>query len=208
MLPVEERLLLDIIRMIAYRAETRMMQPLVTGPGQGPQREETAPRLAHIRCRCHPRTRSRNPARPVPRSRQRSLRAEPRSPHQRTQPNPHQVSRHGSNHLLRTAALTAPNKSSNKLVEVRMSELTVPAERNRQVGGPLPPYCRDSPMRWEELRDISLGKPARPGHRQHRDLPRVRASPERETPGRPPGKRGRPGLEVRPGREPVCYRKA
>ena len=35
MLPVEERLLLDIIRMIAYRAETRMMQPLVTGPGKG-----------------------------------------------------------------------------------------------------------------------------------------------------------------------------
>ena len=34
-LPVEERLLLDIIRMIAYRAETRMMQPLITGPGEG-----------------------------------------------------------------------------------------------------------------------------------------------------------------------------
>ena len=34
-LPVEKRLFLDIIRMIAYRAETRMMQPLITGPGKG-----------------------------------------------------------------------------------------------------------------------------------------------------------------------------
>ena len=34
-LPVDQRLLLDIIRMIAYRAETRMMQPLITGPGKG-----------------------------------------------------------------------------------------------------------------------------------------------------------------------------
>ena len=65
---------------------------------QGPERQETPPRLAHIRCRCHPRTRSRNPARPVPRSRQRCLRAEPGSPHRRTQSNPHQVSRHRSHH--------------------------------------------------------------------------------------------------------------
>ena len=34
-LPVGQRLLLDIVRMVAYRAETRMMQPLITGPGQG-----------------------------------------------------------------------------------------------------------------------------------------------------------------------------
>ncbi len=34
-LPVDQRLLLDIVRMIAYRAETRMMQPLITGPGKG-----------------------------------------------------------------------------------------------------------------------------------------------------------------------------
>ena len=33
-LPVEERLLLDIIRMIAYRAEARMMQPHFTEPGK------------------------------------------------------------------------------------------------------------------------------------------------------------------------------
>ena len=33
-LPVEEHLLLDIIRMIADRAEIRMMQPLITGPGK------------------------------------------------------------------------------------------------------------------------------------------------------------------------------
>ena len=34
-LPVGQRLLLGIVRMIAYRAETRMMQPLITGPGKG-----------------------------------------------------------------------------------------------------------------------------------------------------------------------------
>ena len=34
-LPVGQRLLLDIVRMIAYRAETRMMQPLINGPGKG-----------------------------------------------------------------------------------------------------------------------------------------------------------------------------
>ena len=34
-LPVGQRLLLDIVRMIAYRAETRMMQPLITGPDKG-----------------------------------------------------------------------------------------------------------------------------------------------------------------------------
>ena len=34
-LPVDQRLLLDIVRMIAYRAETRMMQPLITGPVKG-----------------------------------------------------------------------------------------------------------------------------------------------------------------------------
>ena len=43
MLPVEERLLLDIIRMIAYRAETRMMQPLVTGPGAAARGNCSAP---------------------------------------------------------------------------------------------------------------------------------------------------------------------
>ena len=69
-LPVEERLLLNIIRMIAYRAETRMMQPLHHRARQGPERQETAPRHAHIRRRCHPRTRTRNSAGPVPRSRQ------------------------------------------------------------------------------------------------------------------------------------------
>ena len=34
-MPVDHRLLLDIVRIIAYRAETRMMQSLFTGPGTG-----------------------------------------------------------------------------------------------------------------------------------------------------------------------------
>ena len=55
-LPVGQRLLLDIVRMIAYRAETRMMQPLITVPARA-----EAHASCYVPCSHPTPTSSRNP---------------------------------------------------------------------------------------------------------------------------------------------------
>ena len=78
-LPVAGRLFMDVVRMIAYRAETRMMAPVIGAQGKKPN--------ARRSCAGHP-------ADTASRPRQRRLRPHARSPDSGTQRDPHDLSRH------------------------------------------------------------------------------------------------------------------
>ncbi len=96
--PVEERLLLDIIRMIADRAETRMMQPFITGPDKG----RSARKLLRALLTSDASVSAAMPA----------SRAWLPSSTNSTKPAP--VSRHRPHHLLQTAPFTArTNRQTN-----------------------------------------------------------------------------------------------
>ena len=78
-LPVAGRLFMDVVRMIAYRAETRMMAPVIGAQGET-ERPQVAARVADLRRQHHPRACAAHPADTASRPRQRRLRPHARSP--------------------------------------------------------------------------------------------------------------------------------
>ena len=79
-LPVAGRLFMDVVRMIAYRAETRMMAPVIGAQGKKPNARRLLRALLTSDANIIPEPAQRHPADTASRPRQRRLRPHARSP--------------------------------------------------------------------------------------------------------------------------------
>ena len=122
-LPVGGRLFMDVVRMIAYRAETRMMAPVISAQGKKPNARQAAARVADLRRQHHPGACQGDSADPASRPRQRRLRPHARSPGRGTQRNQHDLSRHRTQASSTSWPVIRRQKCHLIPPEVRKSEL-------------------------------------------------------------------------------------